>query len=446
MYSCGKTEAIKPNFLIFLIDDLGWKHVGYHCDQYKTPVIDKLAKEGIKLERFYALPLCSPTRAALLTGRYPIRYGLQTGVVRPWQKEGLPLDEVTLAQSLKKAGYKTAIFGKWHLGHSSPEQLPLKRGFDRQYGHYNGMIDYFTHLRLGGYDWHRDDKVCYDEGYTTDLIAREAVNFVENEVEDSPFFLYVPFNAIHTPLQAPQHWLDKVDDSVPECDRVLQAMLYSIDSAVGDVVAALESKGIRENTLILFISDNGGEIYRSNDPYRDHKETIYEGGVRVVSFANWPGRLDVGKIIEEPLHIVDIYPTLLNLAGVEHEGEKPLDGINIWPVLAGDTKLREREILVNAEYTRGAIIIGDYKLVVRGIPAHAQMELDGIAGADFLYLYNLRTDPYETINLAHKMPEKTKEMLERYTIYWNEAKSPVNVDKPSENLKVPKIWGDFNDC
>src|SRR3989440_7816456 len=185
-------DAPRPHIVFLLADDLGWSDVGYHKSEIHTPNIDRLAASGAKLEQFYVLPVCSPTRAALMTGRYPMRHGLQTGVVRPWAQYGLPLEERTLPQALKEAGYTTAICGKWHLGHFKPEYLPTQRGFDHQYGHYNGALDYFTHLRDGGFDWHRDDKVSRDEGYSTHLIAKEAVRLIEAQKDGKPLFLYVP--------------------------------------------------------------------------------------------------------------------------------------------------------------------------------------------------------------------------------------------------------------
>src|SRR5438270_2513142 len=170
--------AKKPNILFLLIDDLGYTDVGFNGSTIKTPNIDRLAKSGARLSSFYVQPVCSPTRAALMTGRYPMRHGLQVGVVRPWAQYGLPLGERTLPQALREAGYETAICGKWHLGHFRPEYLPTRRGFDHQYGHYNGALDYFTHVRDAGFDWHRDDKVNRDEGYSTFLVAKEAVRLI----------------------------------------------------------------------------------------------------------------------------------------------------------------------------------------------------------------------------------------------------------------------------
>src|SRR3954468_2487786 len=201
-------EGPRPNIVMILADDLGWADVGWHGNEIKTPHLDKLAAEGARLEQFYVQPVCSPTRAALMTGRYPMRHGLQVGVVRPWAQYGLPLDERTLPQALKEAGYETAICGKWHLGHFRREYLPTRRGFDHQYGHYNGALDYFTHVRDGGFDWHRDDRECRDEGYSTHLLAREAARLVDGHDPARPLFLYVPFNAVHAPHQVPASYTE----------------------------------------------------------------------------------------------------------------------------------------------------------------------------------------------------------------------------------------------
>src|SRR5687767_11154240 len=202
--SSVRADDARPNVVFILADDLGRNDCGFMGGtQIKTPHLDKLAAAGAKLDAHYVQPVCSPTRAALLTGRYPMRHGLQVGVVRPWAKYGLPLGERTLAEALRSAGYRTAIVGKWHLGHFEPAYLPTRRGFDHQYGHYNGALDYWTHERDGGFDWHQDDKVSRDEGYSTQLLGAAAARFVAEHAGKRPFFLYVPFNAVHAPHQAP---------------------------------------------------------------------------------------------------------------------------------------------------------------------------------------------------------------------------------------------------
>src|SRR5262245_57577656 len=303
--------AEKPNVVFILADDLGWGDVGYHGSEIRTPNLDKLAAAGAKLEQFYVQPVCSPTRAAFLTGRYPMRHGLQVGVVRPWAQYGLPLEERTLAQAVKEAGYATAIVGKWHLGHFRPEYLPTRRGFDHQYGHYNGALDYFTHFRDGGFDWHRDDKACRDEGYSTHLLAKEACRIVAEHDATKPLFLYVPFNAVHAPHQVPETYKEPYA-KLKEPRRTYAGMLAAMDVAIGQVVDAVEKKGLRKDTLFVFSSDNGGPqpgTVTSNGKLRAGKATVYEGGVRVAAFAAWDGPIKPGTVVNEPLHIVDWFPT-----------------------------------------------------------------------------------------------------------------------------------------
>ena len=243
----------RPHVVFLLADDLGWKDVGYHASEIKTPNLDRISVAGARLEQFYVMPVCSPTRCCLMTGRYPMRTGLQSGVVRPWAQYGLPLDERTLAQALKEAGYVTAITGKWHLGHFEPEYLPTRRGFDHQYGHYNGAIDYFDHTREGGLDWHRDDKVLREEGYSTNLIGAEAVRLIKGHDPKTPLFLYVPFNAPHTPLQAPEEYLKKYADIKDMQRRKYAAMVTCLDDAVGRIEAALkEPRSARQHADRLF--------------------------------------------------------------------------------------------------------------------------------------------------------------------------------------------------
>src|SRR5262245_19427623 len=250
LFNSSVPAADRPNIVFLLADDLGWSDVGFHGSEIKTPNIDKLASGGAKLEAFYVQPVCSPTRAALMTGRYPMRHGLQVGVVRPWAQYGLPLEERTLPQELAEAGYFTAICGKWHLGHFQKAYLPTARGFSHQYGHYNGALDYFTHIRDGGFDWHRNDQVCRDEGYTTELLGSEAVKLIEEHGGKQPLFLYVPFNAPHSPLQAKQEYLDRYASIEAPQRRKYAAMVSCVDDQIGKIAAALEKKGLAKNTLI----------------------------------------------------------------------------------------------------------------------------------------------------------------------------------------------------
>jgi arylsulfatase A-like enzyme len=451
-----ETAALRPNIVFILSDDHGWADVGWHSPEIKTPHLDRLAAAGAKLEQFYVQPVCSPTRAAFLTGRYPMRHGLQIGVVRPWAQYGLPLEERTLPQMLKAAGYTTAIVGKWHLGHYDPAYLPTRRGFDHQYGHYNGNIDYYTHERDGGLDWHRDDRVNHDEGYSTHLIAREAVRLIKEKSADQPLFLYVPFNAVHSPHQVPEHY-KKSYAALAEPRRTYAGMVAAEDEAVGQIVAALEAKGIRQNTLIVWSSDNGGPSpgrVTSNGPLRAGKGTLYEGGVRVCAFATWDGHIKPGSTVEAPLHIVDWYPTLARLAGASLEQKLPLDGRDAWGAIAAGAPSPHDAILLNTTPTSGAIRMGDWKLILNGsandsedaenpTPPAAKKSKKKKSADESVELFNLARDPYEKTNLAATQPAKVTELRARYATFAAQAVAP-KVQPRDPAFQVPKIWGEKN--
>src|SRR5262244_1392724 len=249
----------KPNIVHIVADDLGWKDVGFNgCTDIKTPNIDKLAAGGAKFTQFYVQPMCTPTRAALMTGRYPFRYGLQTAVIPSVSAYGLDTTEFLMPQVLKAAGYKTAIIGKWHLGHADKKYWPRQRGFDYQYGAMIGELDYFTHSEHGVLDWFRDFDQVKEEGYTTTLIGNDAVKYINAQDASKPFYLYLTFNAPHTPYQAPKEIVAKYSGIADPTRRTYAAMVDSLDENIGKVVAALDKKGLRNNTLVVFHSDNGG--------------------------------------------------------------------------------------------------------------------------------------------------------------------------------------------
>lgn len=437
----------KPHIVIFIADDLGWKDVGYHGSEIKTPHIDQLAKDGVQLEQFYVQPLCSPTRSSLMTGRYPIRQGLQLGVILPHAQYGLPLEERTLPQALKKAGYRTVIIGKWHLGSYKPEYLPLQRGFDYHYGHYLGAIDYFTHTRLDGLDWHRNGKPVREEGYTTNLLANEAVKIISEHDPSQPLFLYVPFNAVHAPVQAPQEYIDGYQHITDSNRRIYAAMTTCMDEAIGRTLEALAKRGMADNTLVLFSSDNGGFTKSggaNNDPLRKGKGTLYEGGIRVPALARWPGKLKEGSVVKEPLHIVDWYPTLLKLAGASLEQTLPLDGMDAWPTIALGKPSPHKEILHNVlpGLTCGALRQGDWKLVIEENKQKGKNK--NKATTRPVELFNIAQDPSERTNLADQYPDKVKELMERLTYYEKAAVPPQQTKqaKSDEDAKSPKVWGD----
>ena len=455
LLSVALAADVRPNILIILADDLGYADVGFTGGKdIKTPNIDTLAAAGARLEQFYVQPVCSPTRASLMTGRYPMRYGLQVGVITPWENRGLPLEEQVLPMALKGAGYTTAIAGKWHLGNCERAYLPTSRGFDHQYGHYCGAIDYFKHVRDGGFDWHRDDQVCRDEGYSTHLVAREAERLLREQPAGKPFFLYVPFNAVHAPHQVPEKYCAPYT-SLSEPRRTYAGMVAAMDEAIGGILAALDARGLRTNTLIFFSSDNGGPNpgrVTSNGPLRAGKGTVYEGGTRVCACVAWQGHIKAGTAIAQPLHIVDWYPTLLKLAGASVDQKLPLDGRDIWPVLTQGKPSPHDEILLNTTPRAGAIRVGDWKLVINGATGTAEEDDESPPPAGGkkaarknqrpgVELFNLTQDLSEKHNLAAANPEKVKELRARYDALAKQAAKPGNQPKPP-GYTSPKVWGE----
>jgi arylsulfatase A-like enzyme len=415
-FSPRLANAAKPNIVYIVADDLGWKDVGFHGSDIRTPNLDLLAAGGMQLGQFYVQPMCSPTRAALLTGRYPFRYGLQTAVILSAHTYGVPTDEWMLPQALKEAGYETAIIGKWHLGHADPKYWPRQRGFDYQYGPLIGELDYFTHEQHGRIDWYRNNKVVKEPGYTTTLLGNDAVRMINAHKVETPLFLYLAFNAPHTPYQAPKEYLDRYASIEDPSRKAYAASITALDDQVGRVLAALEARKMRENTVIIFQSDNGGtrnamfagegdmskvKIPCDNGPYRDGKGSLYEGGTRVPAFVNWPGHVPAGKTSDGLMHVVDMYPTLVGLAGGSTTKCKPLDGVDMWSTISAGAPSPRSEVVYNLEPFRAGLREGDWKLVWR-TPLPAAIEL-----------YNLATDPGEKDNVAAANPDKVAALQKR---------------------------------
>jgi arylsulfatase A-like enzyme len=428
--------APKPDIVFLLIDDLGYADCGFNGGkQILTPNIDRLAKAGAVLEHHYVQPVCSPTRSTLLTGRYPTRTGVYS-VVTPHATWGLPLAERTLADALKQAGYSTEIVGKWHLGEFKPEYLPLARGFEHHYGHYFGALDYYTHERVGELDWYRDGKAVKEEGYTTHLLRDEACRVIARQPKDKPLFLYVPFNGVHGPFQVPEPYL-KPYPNLKNNRQKLAGMLAAVDEAVARIEDSLRKAGRLENTLIVFSSDNGGPTPGDNTPLRDHKGSIYEGGVRSAAFACWPGRIPAGVRIREPMHMVDWYPTLIKLGGGSLEQKLPLDGLDVWPTITQGAPTPHDAIL--SVSTQGpalaAVRMGEWKLIQANVVAEAAEGKNGQAAPkgknakatgkyESVSLYHLTADPGETKNLAAEQPERVKAMRTRLAALLKDAVPP----------------------
>jgi arylsulfatase A-like enzyme len=440
-----------PNIVFILADDLGWKDVGYHGSEIKTPNIDGLAAIGAKLEQFYVTPLCSPTRACLLTGRYPMRQGLQTLVIFPWAQYGLPLEERTLPQALKQCGYETSMLGKWHLGHFKKAYLPLQRGFDHHYGLYNGAMQYFTHNIDGGLDWHRDGKPVREEGYATELLGAEAVKVISNHDVTKPLFLYVAFNAPHAPLQVPEAYLKKYENIKDQTRRKFAAMVDCEDKEIGNIITALKTKQVLENTILVFCSDNGGHEASgaNNGELRAGKGTFYEGGVRVPCCISWAGKIKPGTIIKAPMHVSDWYPTLLTRAGGNLNQPLKIDGVDLWPALTEGAPLPDRNLLLNLTPGSGAVLSGDWKLVLNGNNISEELATLGpkrdrrprpAKKNDLVELFKLADDPSESTNIASKYPEKVEELQALLKQFRDEA-LPAKAQPEPDDFKAPAIWG-----
>lgn len=429
----------RPNILFIVADDLGWKDVGYHGSDIATPNLDRLAKGGAVLNQFYALPMCTPTRAALLTGRYPFRYGLQTGVIPAGAPYGLSTDERTLPQALKDAGYSTSIVGKWHLGHGDKKYWPGRRGFDHQYGPLIGEIDYFTHEAAGVVDWYRNGEVVREEGYSTTLLGDEAVKLIKAHDTVQPLFMYLAFNAAHTPYQAPEEYLKEYDNIKDPSRRAYAASITAMDDQIGRVLQTLASRKMLDDTLVVFMSDNGGtknpmftgaiadvsnvRIPCDNGPFREGKGSNYEGGTRVVALASWPGHIKPGSSIDGLVHTVDWYPTLLSLAGAEMNQPKPVDGIDVAATLFDGKPSPRTEIVYNIEPFRAAIREGDWKLLWRPtLPSSVE-------------LFNLSTDPSEAHNLAEKEPAKVAELQKRIEELSRQAAKPLLLEAGFQSIR-----------
>jgi arylsulfatase A-like enzyme len=398
--------AKPPNLLVILVDDLGYGDLSaYGATDLHSPAVDRLAAEGMRFTDFHAnSPVCSPTRAALLTGRFPDLVGVP-GVIRQNADDSwgnLADDATLLAEPLAKAGYHTAIIGKWHLGFEPPD-YPLDRGFAFFHGFLADMMDdYYTHLR-GGVNWMRQDRDEVDPvGHATDVFTEWAIDYLaERKAEPEPFFLYLAYNAPHVPIQPPPEWLARVQAREPgiSANRAgLVALIEHLDDGIGKVLQALDDNGQRESTLVIFASDNGGDLGAgaSNGPLRGGKTEMWEGGVRVPAAARWPGHIATGTATSAVFMTMDIFATALEAAGIDDPGE--VESQSFLPVLLGQTTAASpRDIFFVRRENPGGVHYGarsgDYKLV--------QNTPDGP-----FRLYNLRDDLAETTDLSAAAPDE----------------------------------------
>ncbi len=412
----------KPNVLMIVGDDMGYADVGFHgCKDIPTPNLDALAAAGVRFTDGYVSgPYCSPTRAGLLTGRYQTRFGHEFNSGGPGG--GLPLTETTLADRLKAAGYATAAIGKWHLG-ESPEMHPQKRGFDEFFGFLGGSHSYFEASGIL-----RGTEPVKELDYTTDAFGREAVSFIERHRE-RPWFLYLAFNAVHTPMHATPERMAKLASITDEKRRTYAAMMVAMDDAIGAVRQKIAEAGLEKETLITFISDNGGPTMNGvtrngsgNDPLRGSKRTTLEGGVRVPYLVAWPGHL-TPAVYSQPAIQLDLHATALAAAGVEPKPEWRLDGVNLFPFVSGEQVGPPHEALYWRFGDQMAIRMGEWKLLRYDTNADTNSGRHEAVSAT--KLYRLSKDLHEDQDLAASMPEKTSELQAKWDA-WNQA----NVDPP----------------
>jgi len=438
--------ALKPNFLFILADDLGWSQIGcYGSDFYETPNIDRLARQGMRFTDAYAAcPVCSPTRASIMTGKYPARLHLTDFIAggrfpyekynQPkWQKY-LPLEEVTIAEVLKTAGYATASFGKWHLSidKKPPKSLPFnpdKQGFD----------EYFVTYKPSSRTNPESD------AHNVDVITEKSLDFLDRHRE-KPFFLYVPHNTIHAPVlgkkKLVQKYKNKPGSDLPQNNPVLGAMIEELDNSIGRLLKKLNELKIADKTIVVFFGDNGGlERDAGQTPLRSGKANLYEGGIREPLIVRWPGVVKSGGTCSEPVTSVDFFPTFLEIAGLQNTAKKAIDGVSLVPLLTRRSTLNRRAIYWHYPHYHsssigpcGAVRAGDYKLI--------EWYDESICGpGNEFELYNLKEDLGEQKNLAKKMPEKVEKLKKMLYNWRSEVNAQMLTPNPNYDSRKAKKSG-----
>ena len=452
--------AKQPNIVIVVADDLGWADVGFHSDRIPTPHLDRIAREGVELDHFYVFPMCSPTRAGLMSGRYPIRFGMARAVIPPWRNFGLDPSEVTLPEALAKVGYKQrGVFGKWHLGHNNTKWHPDNQGFTHFHGHYNGAIDYFDLTREGERDWHVNETASGEQGYSTDLIAGAASRFIAKHAKGAaPYLCYVPFNAPHSPFQAPEKYLKKfahlaegtVKGKNANKRQKVAGMVSCMDDGIGQILRAIDDSGEGDDTLVWFFSDNGGvsAIADNNLPLRGNKLDVWEGGVRVAAAIRWPsGGIRGGKKVSVPLSCIDVLPTLAKLTAGESSaslGNKPFDGRDVLDVLQAKRRQLDRELYfyhgqAGEDKEKIAIRTAEWKLIING-PNIASGEWKTAKHDRFLF--RIDRDPSETTDLLSRHPEVAARLAKKLVSHRKlQPQDGVGVyNAGRKKFKAPKNW------
>ena len=437
----------EPNIVILLADDLGWADLGFRGSDIETPHIDRLAREGLTLNRFYSMPICTPTRSALMTARDPMKLGTIYAGFQPWQNGGVSPDEHFMPQSFQAAGYQTAMIGKWHLGHTIEPLVPTSRGFDHFFGHLNTQIDYYDYTVAKGYDLQENGvSVQRPDTYATDVHSEESVRYL-TQIRDpeKPFFLYVPFLAPHSPMQAPEELEAKYSNrpNRPFTKRTYAAMVDSLDQAVGRILDTLDAQGLSDNTLVFFFSDNGGlkAFGADNSPYRGGKLETFEGGIRVNALMRWPEQIPAGGSSEDVMSVLDVFPTFAQAAGIKMKHEKDLDGQARWSALKNSGEDPRNGDLY---FASNSPIFGKYhvsvmeerwKLVQIIDHKSAETEVEN-------FLFDMNVDAEEKNNLAETNPVIVKRLAGKIQ-KWR-AMHPINGVRvalaPHPGWRAPKDY------
>ena len=455
-------SADRPNIVIILTDDLGWGDVSYHGGFIPTPNIDQLAEDGVELNRFYANPVCSPTRASLLTGLHIFNHG----VVRPFmnpaaEQTGMPPELKIMPQYFKEAGYQTALSGKWHLGMAKEEFWPTNRGFDTSYGHMSGGIGYFDHTAAGRLDWHRNGKSLEEEGYSTELIANEAINIIQNKDKDRPLFLYVAFNAPHTPIEAPLKNIESFAYLDDKKDQVYAANVNALDFEIGKILKAIEEEGILNETIILFFSDNGPvfdidpivkviapnliNAKGSTAGLKGSKTSAFEGGIRVPAVIWWKGVIEKSKS-DQFFFVQDILPTLLSASGISISNNTKFDGKDKWINLTTNTIIPPENAFI------GSRVISDERALFNDEWKLYSSKPQLIPVSASYKLFNIIKDPYEKNDLSEVKSEVFKKMKKTITSYeerdvvgdMNPAHAYLHGDDRQGGTELGSPWLDGN--
>jgi arylsulfatase B len=431
-----------------------------------------LAAEGTELNRFYTTPICSPTRAALMTGRDPMRLGVAYGVILPWDTNGIHPDEHFLPESFNTAGYQTAMVGKWHLGHAQMTYHPNNRGFEHFYGHLHTEVGFYPPFsNQGGKDFQRNGVSIDDEGYETFLLADEVSRYIRERDQSKPFFVYMPFIAPHTPLDAPQELQDKYQDintdlaptrarytddtrriskliGMDSARPMYAAVVDVMDQAIGRVLDTLDKEGVADNTIVLFFSDNGGAAYSvggaDNAPLRGGKGETFEGGIRVISVVRWPGRIPAGEKMTQIMTAMDVFPTLTEAAGVEPQNKRSFDGRSMWPAITSGAQMPRDEIVYFASETP---IYGHFNLTAFNDEWKLvqEVEQDQLETTVTNYLFRIQEDPNEYNNLAQSHPEVVENLAAK--IHDWRALYPINGTRsqlmPPPGWRAPIDWATY---